>query len=284
MGEAEWLAAEEPGPMLRHLTHEVHQAPDAIGDHPRAVQPSPRKLRLFACACCRAVWPLLTAPCGRRAVEVAERFADGLAAEGERAAAVPDDLAGEPATARRYAGLLARDCLGPFRPGGVWHPPGGRDFPLPAAAQAALLRDVFGNPFRPVELRHLGNALCRRCHGAGTRPDVYPPKPCPACSCITPAALAVGRRAYDERDFAALPVLADVLEEAGCEDGPLLWHLRGQDLCPCLGVPCCAFAGDPDPRWREAHTCARCRGTGRVPLAGPHALGCWALDLVLGKS
>jgi hypothetical protein len=47
------------------------------------------------------------------------------------------------------------------------------------------------------------------------------------------------------RRFEDLPVLADLLEEAGLTDAALLGHLRGP---------------------------------------GPHALGCWALDAVLGKS
>jgi hypothetical protein len=38
-----------------------------------------RQLRLFACACCRAVWPLIGVAECRQAVETAERFADGLA-------------------------------------------------------------------------------------------------------------------------------------------------------------------------------------------------------------
>jgi hypothetical protein len=265
MGEAEWLAAEDPIPMLAWLTE-----PDDSPPASRFDLASGRKLRLFACACALLL-PRRT-PGLRRAVGAALAFADGETGLPELEAARWEQPPGPWTVCNPDAGeaayyVIRNDSLTGRR-----------------AEMAALLREVLGNPFRPVELRHLGNALCRRCHGAGTRPDVYPPKPCPACSCITPVALAVGWRAYDERDFAALPVLADVLEEAGCEDGPLLWHLRGQDLCPCLGVPCCAFAGDPDPRWREAHTCALCRGTGRVPLASPHARGCWALDLVLGKS
>jgi len=40
---------------------------------------SERKLRLFACACCRAVWHLIAHPHCRAAVCVAEQFADGQA-------------------------------------------------------------------------------------------------------------------------------------------------------------------------------------------------------------
>ena len=63
---------------------------------------SERKLRLFAAARCRTIWPLLNEDMGRRAVEAAERFADGQAtleelqaihnaAEGARWAAEPID-------------------------------------------------------------------------------------------------------------------------------------------------------------------------------------------------
>src|SRR5262249_52810933 len=79
------------------------------------------------------------------------------------------------------------------------------------AAEAALVREVFGNPFRPVAFE------------PGWRsPDV----------------LRLGRAIYEERAFDRLPILADALEEAGCDDAELLGHLRGD---------------------------------------GPHARGCWAL-------
>src|SRR5262245_51660818 len=175
MTEAEWLACDDPQAMLDALNGGEVVSPAGIPDwSPGLMQLSDRRLRLFACACCRQVWPLLTddapcpacggtggtwepkccVPCGgtgrvnrsRRAVEVAERYADGEATEEERLAAwgplgiVPtpqDGLGGwcllKPASA--IAPYIMRSLIAP-----------------PPAAQAALLREVCGNPWRPVVL------------------------------------------------------------------------------------------------------------------------------------
>ena len=81
-----------------------------------------------------------------------------------------------------------------------------------------LLRDIFGNPFRPVAFDPTGRSE-------------------------TAVALAAG--IYAERAFDRPPILADALEEAGCDDPDVLAHCRGP---------------------------------------GPHARGCWVVDLVLGKA
>ena len=62
MTEQEWLSASKLTPMFQQM----HRG-----------QAYPRKLRLFGCACCRRIWPLITDPASRSAVEAAEGFADG---------------------------------------------------------------------------------------------------------------------------------------------------------------------------------------------------------------
>lgn len=135
------------------------------------------------------------------------------------------------------------------------------------AVKAALLRDLVSNPWRPAQTckRNLPcDRLCR----------------CLLSEWLTPTVLAIARRAYDERDFAALPILADALEEAGCESEDILRHLRGQErcwLCERTGGTLndlCSICGEE---------IGLSRATGWMPLRGPHARGCWALDLVLNK-
>jgi hypothetical protein len=217
MTEAEWLACEDPRPMLEHL---------------RGLA-SARKLRLFAVACCRSVWRVLADESSRKAVEVAERHADGGASDEELAAAQEAAAAGlwtrfKDAAVRATnlgAGLSARMTLLPvdraFRL--YIQPSDAEDGSNPAGrrALAGVVREVFGNPFRPVSVDPAWLA-----GDGGTVPRL-------------------AHAVYGERAFDRLPDLADALESAGCPDQQLLAH---------------------------------CRGT------GPHFRGCWAVDLLLGKS
>jgi len=80
-----------------------------------------------------------------------------------------------------------------------------------------LPRDIFGNPFRPVTF------------SPEWRSDT---------------AVSLVRQMYDAREFSAMPILADALQDAGCDRDDILDHCRGP---------------------------------------GPHVRGCWVCDLVMGK-
>ena len=85
------------------------------------------------------------------------------------------------------------------------------------AAQAGLFRDIFGNPFRPVAFAPVWR---------------------------TDTAVAIARGMYESRDFGAMPILADALQDAGCDSDDVLNHCR---------------------------------------TPGEHVRGCWVVDLVLDK-
>lgn len=147
MTEAEWLESSNPDVMLDHLEAVV----------------SERKLRLHGCACCRRVLHLLTDERCRTAVEVAQRFADGLASREELKAAHQGAVAviweatgqardsaqlaawvsaahawdAADATGRVAARLLAVAADDPNL------------LDMERQEQARLLREIVGNPFRP---------------------------------------------------------------------------------------------------------------------------------------
>jgi hypothetical protein len=199
MTEAEWLAGEAPVPMLEHLRGKA----------------SDRKLRLFACACVRHIWDLLattqSGALGRHAIRVAERYADGLA--------TPDELARAHGDSGWVPVPVARAASQPEAWQAAWDVLHLRL--LDGPAHAALLRELFGNPFRPVSVP----PAWREWNGR-TIPKLA-------------AAL------YAERRFAEMPVLADALEEAGCTDQALLDHCRraGEHVRGCWVVDLLAGKG-----------------------------------------
>jgi hypothetical protein len=219
--EAEWLVATDPVPMLGFLR-------ERAGD---------RKVRLFACACCRALWDDRWPQRSRDVILTAERFADGLATEQElnrsRSLACQSAqnavrhgsrrrfghsgwafesllfLAADAALARHqivytmtvsYPTKLARGDEGV------------------KALAPAVLRDLFGPlPFRPVT----------------TEPEWR-----------TSAVLDLAGQVYESRNYSLMPILADALQDAGCDNADVLEHCR---------------------------------------RPGEHVRGCWVVDLVLGK-
>jgi len=86
------------------------------------------------------------------------------------------------------------------------------------ARQLAVIRDILGNPFCPITLDS---------------------------EWLTLTVLRLANHIYDNRDFSTMPILADALQDAGCDNEDILNHCR---------------------------------------QPGEHVRGCWVVDLVLGKS
>jgi hypothetical protein len=140
----------------------------------------------------------------RRAVEVAEEYADGEVSEETKAAVLraAKDAASVPT--RRGNGSIAADMAYRVLSGDAWDSvTAAVGSGLKREREVALARDVFGNPFRPITL-----AADFLRWGGGMVPKL-------------------ARAIYDDRAFGQLPVLADALEDAGCTDPAILAHCRG---------------------------------------------------------
>ena len=209
MTEQEWLACTDPREMLEALR--------ASG------KASDRKLRLFACACCRLVWGSLIDQRSRGAVEVAERFADGLAGRGEMDAA-------RPAAEAAFAGAEAfyQETVTTY---------GHYDREDECEAAEVAIASV-ARPVWPAVHALRGWVSFLRERKPRLLRDIFGPIPFRLVSTSpgwqTPQVVALAQAAYDQRglpagtlDTTRLAVLADALEDAGCADADLLGHLRG---------------------------------------------------------
>jgi hypothetical protein len=206
MTEDEWLACANPGPLARRV----------------AVVSSERKLRLLAVALHRRVIGEPLAGPVRRAVILAERFADGLTSASRlRAAELAtrvEMLSGDWMTTA--AGSAYTVTLNPFDAARaeMHHQMLRIDTDTKIASVVVeLVRDIFGNPFHPITFL----------------PEWR-----------TSTVLTLARTMYDARHFSAMPILADALQDAGCDNEDILTHCREPGL---------------------------------------HVRGCWVVDLVLSK-
>ncbi len=198
-----------------------------------AARTSDRKLRLLLVAMARCVWERMPKGELRDAVSAAELYADG-----DESLSVVDDCRGRlygwamsAATEEQRAFFNSNDTNPVFTLARLTTYPTkmlrsltlsnsnwrGQSSRL-GTRVAELIREVFGNPFRPV---------------------AFSP------NWRTDTALTLARQMYDAREFSAAPILADALQDAGCDSDDLLNHLRD--------------------------------------TSATHVRGCWALDLVLGK-
>ena len=193
MTEQEWLTSEDPQAMLGWWGTLPADGTDGEG-RAYVVRPSDRKLRLFAAAC---AWNVADAArsCSNvdQFIRDTEAWAEtGQAPPGVRESSAPVDIHDRAADHAMGAASWAHCHRGD------------RTAAELNAAQAALLRDIAGNPWRPVEIA----PDCYECHGRGRWAQGYHPDfECPECDgagkrpCpwLTPTVVSLAQAAYDER-------------------------------------------------------------------------------------
>jgi hypothetical protein len=212
----EWLHCPDPGMML-------HAIRGQSGD---------RTLRLFACACVREVWGMLEEHC-RRAVEVAEQHArDEIGtAELKRAYAEADPAVLGASCAARFAARATAK-------GNAWEAAWDASWEAALVIARAGCKEDRGDPFNSA-----------RAHQAALLRLLIEPVPRPV---LDPSWLRwndggvvkIARMIRDEGRYEDLPILADALMDAGCDNEALL-------VC-------------------------------RAPAK--HLRDCWVVDLLLGKN
>ena len=216
MTEDEWLNSRDWLPLLKFIERKA----------------SDRKLRLFGCVCCRRMWDLFPHDVNRKLVEAVEDHPDGSIDDPVLNTAITDSskverICGEDQgdlvaknLGRTYYKLQAIDSVAVARMALQVVANSGGDRKAECCDQTELFRDIFGNPFRPVSV---DTAWLSWNDGEISK---------------------LAKSIYDDRGFDRLPILAEVLERAGCDNEQILSHCRGP---------------------------------------GPHARGCWVLDLLLGN-
>jgi hypothetical protein len=231
MTEEEWLTGTKPINMLEFLRDKT----------------SDRKLRLFSVGCCRRLWRFLPENRGKRAVEVMELFIDGRTEDQERmeAGALCREAADEWClsdvsynelwrTLRTYRVVLST-VLGDIAQSAAiqslneaWRVEGIdrliRDGTEQSNKQeiarlsseilplySPLIHDIFGNPFRPITINP---------------------------SWLTSTVLTLATGIYQEKAFDRMPILADALQDAGCDNEDILNHCRepGEHCRGCFVV------------------------------------------------
>ncbi len=207
MTEAEWLACDDPLTAMFSLYRSWNHPQH--GNH--------RRLRLFACACCSLRSDCLRDERWRTGIEAIESHADGIKTRGEM-----DDIchAASVSTGVRLFASEGSSFDAAYQ--SLKLVVSGELEPDPSEAHVRyrvldLLRDIFGNPFHPITLNP---------------------------SWLTSTVVSIANQMYDTRDFSAMPILADALQDSSCDNETILTHCRGP---------------------------------------GPHVRGCFVIDLLTGR-
>jgi hypothetical protein len=253
MTESEWMICRDPQPMLEYLRGKT----------------TDRKMRLFACACCRRLWSHSPNEHVGRLIETAASLADGTATGAMLQAELHKPLSDEMdaqgcntgivtallyliptdkydcPTAANGAAWVLRNTWRDYVRGGVYLAI--RDDPAADKTTIiALVRGEFGA--RPGIGQILEAAWSGEGHSQAQllRDIVGNPfrRPAVSPSWRTGHTTSVAQDIYDNDAFFRLPVLAALLAEAGCDDAEILGHCTNHE---------------------------------------PHARGCWVVDKLLGK-
>jgi hypothetical protein len=238
MNEELWLTGTDPLDLLNEL-YPVH----TLGSE----RPQSRQSRMYLLACARREWVRLPGVC-RTLVALAEVYADApraneaLRADAEPVAETlmnPDGISDEEFREVETALALLSARAG-VAPGAVLGPRA----PNMSFDECQALTTLVYLPFVPSKPpyawvpRHLHRLdLLRETHGNPCRHASFSP------DWRTDTAVSLARTMYEARDFSAMPILADALQDAGCDCDDILDHCR-------------------DPKQ-------------------VHVRGCWVLDLVL---
>jgi hypothetical protein len=247
MNEIEWLESANAGRLLNLLFVTpgiIYKG--VVQQHPRGR----RRLRLFGVAVARRILHLISSPVLLKLHEAAESYADGKVSFQDVEALLVEcgihcDLADPPGvigggsnytiewfrwlltrtTQQKYADLAVatlatREAFG----AASFHEYAaialeGENALTEIARQAEIVREIFGNPFRSI---------------------IFDP------AWRTTTAIQLAQQMYDAHDYSTMPILADALQDAGCENDEILNHCRSS--------------------------------------TASHVRGCWVADLVLGKA